>query len=99
DGRDAYDDDFGATPIASPLAVTDLTGVVHSSVVLAAGKSGHLFALDAVTGVKLWDTQAAQPGQTGPAAAGAIGGFIGSDAVGDAGGRTAMFAGSAIPLP
>src|SRR5438552_1685355 len=32
DGRDDFDDDFGATPIVSPLPVTDVTGVVHPSV-------------------------------------------------------------------
>ncbi|TML65111.1 MAG: hypothetical protein E6G17_01285 [Actinobacteria bacterium] len=100
DGRDDFDDDFGATPIVSPLPVTDVTGVVHPSVVLAAGKSGHVFVLDGPTGTNLRDTQLGQPGQTGPRAAGAIGGFIGSDAVGVTSPITAtMFAGSAVPLP
>jgi polyvinyl alcohol dehydrogenase (cytochrome) len=89
------DDDLGPTPIVAPDTVNG------RRVVLVASKAGYVFALDAQKGKQVWGTQASQPGQIGPAFAGALGGFIASDAVGRAGvtGQPAFFAASAVPLP
>lgn len=84
------DDDFGASPIA--------TTVNGRPAVLAASKAAFAYALDAGDGHVLWSNQIAQPGQSGPFA-GAIGGVIGSAAIGPAGKRPALFASSAVPLP
>jgi outer membrane protein assembly factor BamB len=67
--------------------------------VIEAGKDGYVYGLDELSGFELWGTQVAQPGQSGDALAGAIGGVIGSVSVGEAAGKTAVFAASAIPLP
>lgn len=90
------DDDFGSSAIVSP------TRIQGHPAALALNKSGTIYALrlDSQPLMQpIWSTQAAQPGQSGPAAAGAIGGFIASAAVGQAGGKPALFAASAIPLP
>ena len=90
------DDDFGSSAIVSP------TPIQGHHAALALNKSGFVYALSLDSEPLLqpiWSTQVAQPGQTGPAAAGAIGGFIASGAVGQAGGKPALFAASAIPLP
>lgn len=89
------DDDFGAAPV-----VTAAGGV---ETVLLSGKSGFVYSLRATDGTPStgWDgngRQVAQPGQSGPFA-GAVGGFIGSAALGAAGTATALFGGSAIPTP
>src|SRR5207245_10589293 len=47
DHRDAFDDDFGATPIVSPVPITDVTGTMHTTASLPARKTGHLHAPDA----------------------------------------------------
>jgi len=68
--------------------------------IIEASKAGFVYALTGDTGAKIWaPQQAAQPGQSGSAAAGAIGGFIGGAAVGQAGTKRAFFAAAAIPLP
>jgi len=87
-----YDDDFGSSAI-----VVDRPH--RSPEIIEASKAGFAFALDGSSGQELWDTQAAQPGQSGSTLAGAIGGFIGGAAVGRAGDRPAFFAAAAIPLP
>ena len=69
------------------------------SLVLEGSKSGYMYALDETTGNEVWGMQVAQPGQTGSAAAGAIGGFLGAAAMGKSGGTPALFATSAIPAP
>lgn len=86
------DDDFGASPV-----VTTLDG---ETLVLAASKAGCIYKIQASNGALIHQTQAAQPGQSGPEFAGAVGGFIGSTALaGEASGSQTMFASSAIPLP
>jgi outer membrane protein assembly factor BamB len=103
------DTDIGPTPMVSPVLNDGDTTVFVPT------KAGYIFALNAsklVTPtppganpkpVEVWETQAAQPGQTGPAFAGAIGGFIGSGAVGragtDSGAAKTIYAASAIWLP
>jgi outer membrane protein assembly factor BamB len=89
------DDDFGASAIIRYPAEGD-------PIVLEGNKSGYVYALDAKTGrvgrAGTWEKQVAQPGQSGPFA-GAIGGFIGGDAVGNAGDTPAFFGLTAIGLP
>ncbi|MHB1784618.1 MAG: outer membrane protein assembly factor BamB family protein [Acidimicrobiales bacterium] len=84
------DDDFGASPIA--------TTIDGRPAVLAASKAAFAYALDAGNGKVIWSNQIAQPGQSGPFA-GAIGGVIGSAAIGPAGKEPGLFASSAVPLP
>jgi outer membrane protein assembly factor BamB len=85
------DDDFGSTPIVTVLGRTP--------VVVDAGKSGWIYALDESTGALVRSGQVAQPGQTGDQLDGAIGGFIGSMALGRVGGDQVVFGNSAIPAP
>ncbi|MHB1711241.1 MAG: outer membrane protein assembly factor BamB family protein [Acidimicrobiales bacterium] len=70
-----------------------------TSLVLEGSKSGYMYALDEATGKEVWHVQAAQPGQTGNALNGSIGGFIGGASLGRAQGRPTLFATSAIPGP
>ncbi|MGH9306228.1 MAG: PQQ-binding-like beta-propeller repeat protein, partial [Acidimicrobiales bacterium] len=88
----APDDDFGSSPVI-------LARAGGSPEVIESSKSGYAYAVDGATGASLWSTEAAQPGQSGPNLAGAIGGFIGGAATGRAGSRRAYFAASAVPLP
>lgn len=92
DEKYGYDDDFGSSAV-----VVDRPRM--SPEIIEASKAGFAYALDGVTGKELWETQAAQPGQSGSNLAGAIGGFIGGAAVGRAGERPAFFASAAVPLP
>jgi len=89
------DDDFGSSAIIRNPAAGD-------PIVIEGNKSGFVYALDAKTGrvgkPGTWERQVAQPGQSGPFA-GAIGGFIGGGALGDAGATPAFFGLTAIPLP
>ncbi|HUC37595.1 MAG TPA: PQQ-binding-like beta-propeller repeat protein [Acidimicrobiales bacterium] len=89
-GTDA-DDDFGSSPV--------LATVEGRAMVVEAGKSGYVYGLDEHTGKELWQVQAAQPGQLSPQGVGAIGGFIGSPALGTADGHPAVFLTSAIFMP
>ena len=92
-GQDG-DDDFGASPI--------ITGVDDSAghrIVVEAGKSGYVYGLDEASGRQLWQTQAAQPGQLSPQLVGAVGGFIGSPALGPSNGQPALFLTSAVFTP
>jgi outer membrane protein assembly factor BamB len=92
-GQDG-DDDFGASPI--------LTGVNDSAgnrILVEAGKSGYVYGLDEKSGTELWQTQAAEPGQLSPQLIGAVGGFIGSPALGSSNGQPAIFLTSAIFTP
>lgn len=96
------DDDFGSSPI-----VTTVNG---QPVVVEGGKSGWVYVLNEYThklsdggtaegGTIVNSYQVAQPGQTGDALAGAIGGFIGSMALAPVNGDPVVFGNSAIPAP
>jgi outer membrane protein assembly factor BamB len=89
------DDDFGSSPVLRYPTAGD-------PIVIEGNKSGYVYALDAKTGTigspGTWEAQVAQPGQSGPFA-GAIGGFIGGAALGNAGSKLAFFGLTAIPLP
>lgn len=93
---DGGDTDIGSSPILA--TVTTTTGGTGPTV-LDGSKSGYMYALSETSGTELWGSQPAQPGQTGAALAGAIGGFIGSDALGSADGRPTVFGATAIPAP
>jgi outer membrane protein assembly factor BamB len=88
--RYTYDDDFGSSVL--------LVRVGGRTLAIQGGKSGFMYALDEATGRLIWKVQPAQPGQSG-AFAGAIGGFIGSLALGRVDDRLAVFGTTAIPLP
>lgn len=85
------DDDFGSSAV--------LTRLGDEPVVVEAGKSGWIYVLDETTGATVRSAQVAQPGQTGDALAGAIGGFIGSLAEARVGSDQVVFGDSAIPAP
>ncbi len=86
---DGGDTDFGASPILATVAGTKM--------VLDGSKSGYAYGLAEADGHQVWANQLAEPGQTGAALAGAIGGFIGSMAFGSSDGRPALFGSTAIP--
>jgi polyvinyl alcohol dehydrogenase (cytochrome) len=95
-GTHNFDDDFGASPIITPPLAT-AQGTLP--LVVVGSKTGNVYGLDEATGAVVWGpVQAAQPGNfgTGP---GAIGGFIGSPALGVARGRPTVFLTSAVPSP
>lgn len=92
---DGGDTDIGSSPILG--AIKGPNGA--ENVVLDGSKSGHMYALDELTGSTVWAAQPAQPGETGPAFAGAIGGFIGSLALDNVNGRPTVFGSTAIPMP
>jgi outer membrane protein assembly factor BamB len=107
---DGGDTDIGSSPMLGTIETTSTTGaVVTHSAVLDGSKSGFMYALDETTTDPqhrlLWSSQPAQPGETGPAFAGAIGGFIGSSAfdtvdLGPLGGtRPAVFGSTALLTP
>jgi polyvinyl alcohol dehydrogenase (cytochrome) len=73
---DGGDTDIGSSPILGQI--TGPNGAEMA--VLDGSKSGYMYALDESTGKQVWAAQPAQPGETGPSFAGAIGGFIGSSA-------------------
>lgn len=85
------DDDFGSSAV--------LTRIGSRKVVVEASKSGYVYALDENTGAEIWQDEPAQAGQLSPQLVGAIGGFIGSPALGQVDGRPALFLSSAVPLP
>jgi outer membrane protein assembly factor BamB len=89
------DDDFGASPQLFS-ADTDHDGSPEL-VAGAGGKDGSYYALDALTGRRLWASHAGQSGHTYTDFA--IGGVIGSPAVGSAGGKPAVFATTAVSTP
>jgi polyvinyl alcohol dehydrogenase (cytochrome) len=76
------DDDFGATPVL----FTDNTG---RRLVVQAGKSGWIYALDALTGRAVRSVKVA--------VASSIGGFIGSTAMTRVNGHATLFGNTAIP--
>lgn len=83
------DDDFGSSPQLF---------VVDGELVAGAGsKDGWYYALDAASGAHRWSTQAGQPGHADPGFA--IGGIIGSPALGLVAGRAALFMTTAISTP
>lgn len=83
------DDDFGAA--------TQLFEVGGRLVAGAAGKDGWYYALDANDGSVIWRTQVGQPGHTTEGFA--VGGVLGSPALGLADGRPALFVTTAISTP
>ena len=85
------DDDFGSSAV--------LTRIGGHKAVLEGSKSGYVYALDEATGAQLWQDEPAQAGQLSPQLIGAIGGFIGSPALGQVNGQPALFLSSAVPLP
>lgn len=92
---DGGDTDIGSSPILG--RIDGKNG--QENVVLDGSKSGSMYALDELSGSLVWSAQPAQPGETGPAFAGAIGGFIGSSALDDVNGRPTVFGATAIPMP
>jgi polyvinyl alcohol dehydrogenase (cytochrome) len=85
------DDDFGSSPV--------LTSIGTRPVVIEASKSGYVYALDERTGAQVWQDEPAQAGQLSPQLVGAVGGVIGSPALGVVRGQPALFLSSAVPLP
>jgi polyvinyl alcohol dehydrogenase (cytochrome) len=91
-GPNDIDDDFGSSPNLLP------GGAVGEG-----GKDGWYYARGLVTGRELWRRHAAQPGHVNPGFA--VGGFIGTPAVGEAidpvrgTRRTAVFGATSIPTP
>lgn len=89
------DDDFGSSPILATLK----TAAGSEPVVAEGGKSGWVYVLNEYNGSLVNSHEVAQPGQTGDALAGAIGGFIGSMALAPVNGDPVVFGNSAIPAP
>ena len=94
-GNHGTDDDFGSSPILATVRTASGT----EPVVVEGGKSGWVYVLDEYTGALVNSHEVAQPGQTGDALAGAIGGFIGSMALAPVNGDPVVFGNSAIPAP
>jgi len=97
---DGGDTDIGSSPILG--GIDGPNGA--ENVVLDGSKSGYMYALDEATGSQVWASQPAQPGETGPTFAGAIGGFIGSSAFDNVtlpllGSRPTVFGATAILTP
>jgi len=91
------DDDFGSSAvIAHGVALGK--GRVRNLVV-EASKSGYVYAVDEATGAKVWQDESSQAGQLSPQLVGSVGGTIGAVALGQSGGRPALFMTSAVPLP
>jgi outer membrane protein assembly factor BamB len=93
----AGDDDFGSSPIIAPVDATAST--CPGQLVIEGSKDGYAYGLCEATGAVVWANQVSQPGQAAKSLVGAIGGFIGSPALGDSGGQPAAFFTSAVPLP
>ena len=89
---DGGDTDIGSSPILATI------GPSNEKVVLDGSKSGYMYALDEASGTQVWQNQPAQPGETG-FFAGAIGGFIGSSALGSIDGAPTVFGSTAILAP
>jgi polyvinyl alcohol dehydrogenase (cytochrome) len=89
---DGGDTDIGSSPILATI------GPSSEKVVLDGSKSGYMYALDEASGTQVWANQPAQPGETG-FFAGAIGGFIGSSALGSIGGAPTVYGSTAILAP
>lgn len=89
---DGGDTDIGSSPILATI------GPDAQKVVLDGSKSGYMYALDEGSGAEVWQNQPAQPGETG-FFAGAIGGFIGSSALGSIDGAPTVYGSTAILAP
>ena len=101
----AGDDDFGSSAIVARVASSSVPAgecrgeAGSTGVVVEGAKSGYAFGICEKTGAELWSVQAAQPGQLSADLVGAVGGFIGSPALGAVNGSPTAFFTSAIPLP
>jgi len=104
----AGDTDFGGSSILASVPRADFPSAAadpcpvqggDTNLIIQGGKSGFAYALCEDTGKKVWSVQAAQPGQLSPEVIGAIGGFIGTPSLGQAGGRPTAFFDAALPLP
>lgn len=92
---DHMDDDFGSSPQLFGLDLGRARGM--TLVAGIGGKDGWYYALDAATGAPIWRSHL---GQTGHVDEGfAIGGVLGSPALGTARGRPAIFVTTAISTP
>jgi outer membrane protein assembly factor BamB len=105
---DGGDDDFGGSAILAEVPSANLTasGAAacpgsggNTSLVIEGSKDGYAYGLCEATGATVWQNQIAQPGQLNQNTIGSIGGFIGSPALGDDGGKATVYFASAIPLP
>jgi outer membrane protein assembly factor BamB len=83
------DDDFGAA-----VQLYEVDGALVAG---AGGKDGWYYALDAASGQLRWATQVGQPGHLSSGFA--IGGVLGSPAVGEVAGEPALFITTAISTP
>ena len=81
-----FDDDFGASPNLLP------GGLVGN-----AGKDGFYYAFDRLTGARPWTSHPAQSGHVN--AQFAVGGIIGTPALGAVNGEAALFLSSALSTP
>ena len=99
------DDDFGSSAVLTSVSRSALPKTVcaptgsRTGVVVEGSKNGFAYGICERTGKRMWSVQASQPGQLAPSLVGAIGGFIGSPAVGSIGGAPTAFFTSAVPLP
>ncbi len=101
------DDDFGSSAVLATVPDSDFppdtdpcpTFWGGTSLVIQGSKSGYAYGICEVTGKEIWAVQASQAGQLGPALVGAVGGYIGSPALGVSSGRPTAFFDAAIPLP
>lgn len=95
------DDDFGSSPIvaALPTGTVAAEACPTSTLVIEGSKSGYAYGLCVTDGADVWSAHAAQSGEVGSSLVGSVGGFLGSPALGDAGGRPTVFFTSAIPTP
>ncbi|HUZ44477.1 MAG TPA: PQQ-binding-like beta-propeller repeat protein [Acidimicrobiales bacterium] len=91
------DDDFGSSALI--VHGVALAKGVKRNLVVEASKSGYVYAVDEATGTKVWQDEPSQAGQLSPQLVGSVGGTIGAMALGQSGGRSAVFMTSAVPLP
>ena len=91
------DDDFGSSAVLAQVAPT--TNCASAGRVVEGSKNGTAYGICEKTGTVLWSVQASQPGQLAPSLVGAVGGFIGSPALGKINGNPTAFFTSAVPLP
>ncbi len=101
------DDDFGSSALLATVpatsTLTKTCGLASSApsvaLVIEGSKSGYAYGVCESDGGEVWSVQASQAGELTQSAAGSVGGFLGSAALGSANGRPTVFFTSAIPLP